>query len=198
MQIIAQLIAILLVLYIFEITKAVVSTLQGDTLPKENGMLTLNIFKYFEPIGFFLTFAFGYGWGQPAPVSPRNYKNKKAGLLITYTAPIILSFVFAVAAAFGADKLIPLIGQEDIKIFVQILMQYIVIYFINIAVFNLIPIPPMCGYEIIRCFLSPNAAFRFGQDAPLMQMGFLFLWFFGFVTPLLNGITAVITGLLFG
>lgn len=189
-------ISIMIVLYVFEITKAVVSTIQGDDLPKRNGMLTLNIFKYFEPIGFLLTFFFGYGWGKPAPVSSRNYKDKRMCTLATHLSPILFSLLLAVAINIAGNTLANNSGDSPAILYTILFLRYLSIYFLRIAVFNLIPIPPMCGSEIIKCFLSPNAAFRYGQNAPLIQMGFLFLWFFGIITPLLDSIVAAISSLL--
>ena len=193
--IVIKIVSILLVLYVFEITKAISSAVQGDTMPKEKGMLTPNIFKYFEPIGFLLTFFYGYGWGQPAPVSSRFYKNRKTGTLITHLTPIIvsviLSFVLNIAQNITAG-MVKTNQTVNAALCVMYFLFYLSQYFLKIAVFNLIPIPPMCGYEIIKCFLSPNAAFRYGQNAHLIQMGFLFLWFFGLITPILDSIIAII------
>ena len=196
-SIILRIVAILIVLYVFEFTKAAVSTVQGDKTPLEQKMLTLNIFKYFEPIGFLLAFFFGYGWGKPAPVSARYYKNRKVGTAITYSAPIIVSFVlFAVLCI--VYKLTSETLSYGAAAYLSAFIYYLADTFLRIAIFNLIPIPPMCGYEILRSFLSPNAAFRFGQNAPLIQMGFLFLWFFGVITPILDIVENIFLNLFFG
>ena len=189
--------AILLVLYVFEITKAVVTTLQGDDLPKRNGMLTLNIFKYFEPIGFLLTYFYGYGWGKPAPVSTRNYKDRKIGTIVTHIFPILLSLLLSVVLNIGFNVLNNNYNGSVVFLYLGTFIYFLAQYFLRIAVFNLIPIPPMCGSEILKCFLSPNAAFQYGQNAPIIQMGFLFLWFFGLVTPLIDSIVAAISSVLF-
>ena len=190
-------ISILIVLYVFEITKAVASTLQGDDLPKRNGMLTLNIFKYFEPIGFLLTYFFHYGWGKPAPVSTRNYKDRKMGTLVTHLSPILLSLLLSVVLNIGFNVINNNFNGSAPLLYLGTFVYFLSQYFLRIAVFNLIPIPPMCGSEIIKCFLSPNADFQYGQNAPLIQMGFLFLWFFGLVTPLIDSIVAAISSVLF-
>ena len=195
---IAQILSLLLCFYVFEMTKSVVSTLQGDPTPKQHKMLTLNIFRYFEPIGFLLGFFFGYGWGQPAPIAPRYYKDRKSGAFITYTAPIIVSVILAVVfdiigklvfkgfkqAFFGTAESVGF-GTMGI-IFLYSLIGKISETFLRLAVFNLIPIPPMCGSEILKCFLSPNAAFKYGQNTAILQMVFLMLWFFGMITPYLD------------
>ena len=190
--------AILIVLYVFEMTKAIASTIQGDTMPKENRMLTLNIFKYFEPIGFLLTFFFGYGWGRPAPVSSRNYKNRKMGMLITHLAPIIVAVILSIVIHYAARPLL-VAYMDSMNSVMGLVYTFVVelsVYFMHIAIFNIIPIPPMCGYEILRSTMSPNAAFQFGQNAPLIQMGFLFLWFFGLITPLLDNVVSAFSDLL--
>lgn len=82
-----------------EFIKARVSTRLGDGTPRKYGFLTLNPFKYFEPIGFFLIMAYGVGWGQPVPTSPFGYKDKRKGIAFTYTIPILVILLLGVLTA---------------------------------------------------------------------------------------------------
>ncbi len=70
-------ITIIIVTTLFEYMKAFLSTIQGDTVPKSMGKLTLNPVKHFEPIGFLLFLYSGYGWANPVETSSRNYRIKK-------------------------------------------------------------------------------------------------------------------------
>lgn len=173
--------SIILTIYIFEGLKGLISTALGDTTPKTRGWLTLNPFKFFEPIGFFLFLFYGFGWGHSTETSSMNYKNRKQGTLMTYGLPIVLSFVLGVV-------IIKLIGFVELNLnyYVTVLLKYLGFHLINIAVFNIIPLTPMAGSKIIKLYLSPNAALRFSQNEKLYQMMFMFLWFVGIVPNILS------------
>lgn len=185
-EIIILIIAIFIVTDIFEFTKALASTLMGDKLPKSQGRLTLNPFKHFEPIGFLLFVFTGMGWGKPVETSMVGYKSKRAGTLVTYITPIVVSLIFAglikIALVFLAVFFADVMWADYLMTFLGTLRHYFVI----IAVFNLIPVYPLCGNRILRCFLSPNAQIRMSQNEKLYQTVFIFLWLLGLVSPVVN------------
>ncbi|MCL2577907.1 MAG: site-2 protease family protein [Defluviitaleaceae bacterium] len=78
---------------IHEFVKARVSAALGDPTPKKSGFITWNPFKFFEPIGFFLMLFFQVGWGQPVTTSPLYYRNKRKGIIQTYTAPTVANLL---------------------------------------------------------------------------------------------------------
>lgn len=170
-------IAIIVVTTVFEFTKALMSTVQGDVIPKNEGKLTLNPIKHFEPIGFLLFLFTGYGWGNPVRTSQLHYKDRKKGVLITYITPIIAAIILG--------NLVSLIGRMIIVPYVSILLSYISVYFVHIGVFNIIPVYPMCGSRILSCFLEPNTALRYSQNEKLIQMIFMFVWLLGLLSPIL-------------
>lgn len=173
--------SIILTIYFFEVLKGLISTALGDTTPKTRGWLTLNPFKFFEPIGFFLFLFYGFGWGHSTETSSMNYKNRKQGTLMTYGLPIVLSFVLGVA-------IIKLMGFVELNLnyYITVFLKYLGFHLINIAVFNIIPLTPMAGSKIIKLYLSPNAALSFSQNEKLYQMMFMFLWFVGIVPNILS------------
>ncbi len=185
-EIIILIIAIFIVTDIFEFTKALASTLMGDKLPKSQGRLTLNPIKHFEPIGFLLFVFTGMGWGKPVETSMVGYKSKRAGTLVTYITPIVVSLIFAglikIALVFLAVFFADVVWADYLMTFLGTLRHYFVI----IAVFNLIPVYPLCGNRILRCFLSPNAQIRMSQNEKLYQTVFIFLWLLGLVSPVVN------------
>lgn len=185
-EIIILIIAIFIVTDIFEFTKALASTLMGDKLPKSQGRLTLNPIKHFEPIGFLLFVFTGMGWGKPVETSMVGYKSKRAGTLVTYITPIVVSLIFAglikIALVFLAVFFADVMWADYLMTFLGTLRHYFVI----IAVFNLIPVYPLCGNRILRCFLSPNAQIRMSQNEKLYQTVFIFLWLLGLVSPVVN------------
>ncbi len=182
-EIIILIIAIFIVTDIFEFTKALASTLMGDKLPKSQGRLTLNPFKHFEPIGFLLFVFTGMGWGKPVETSMVGYKSKRTGTLVTYITPIVVSLLIGWALDFAL-----VIIRSD-SMWMEYLMRFLRALrdnFVIIAVFSLIPVYPLCGNRILRCFLSPNAQIRMSQNEKLYQTVFIFLWLLGLVSPVVN------------
>lgn len=179
--------AIFVSITICEFTKAFVSTKLGDNIPKQEGRLTLNPFKHFEAIGFILFLLCGFGWGKPVRTSAMFYKDRKKGTLMTYAAPIAANifagFIFMLIYSLVIRKM-----QID-NYYIAYILNYLVIYNISIAVFNLIPVYPMCASKILIVFLSPNAAIKMSQNEKIFQMILMLLIFFGFLGSFLNPIT---------
>ncbi len=184
-------VTIMIVVTVFEFSKALMSTLQGDKLPKNQGMLTLNPFKFFEPIGFILFLICGYGWGSPVETSSRYYKNKKRGILITYVTPIVICVVLAVAVNICA-ALLALIGNAGYISYAVLFLGIMAKNFAAIAVFNLLPVYPMAGSNIIRCFLSPNQAIAYSQYEKPIQIFIVFLLVLGLLPRVLDVIVNII------
>lgn len=187
-------IAILIVITIFEFTKALASTMQGDNRPRLDKRLTLNPLSHFEPIGFILFIFTGYGWGKPVEINTGGYNQRKRGIIITYLSPILVSVVISILMRlvlfiFGEAMAS---SQKAILTLLQLFMYNLGLKFAAIAVFNLIPIYPMCGSWIIRTMLKPNQVIKFAQSEKIFQLIFMFLLFLGFITPMLNFVVFII------
>jgi len=122
---------------IHEFTKARVSAALGDPTPKRHGFLTYNPFKFFEPIGFIFMLAFrGVGWGQPVPTSPLHYKDRRKGVLLTYTVPMFVNLLVGLLALGIWQLLLPLLASWASGLFVQgITWPTEVIGYLSITVF---------------------------------------------------------------
>ena len=182
-------ISIIIVTTLFEYIKGLMSTVQGDIVPKSQGKLTLNPAKFFEPIGFFLFLFTGYGWANPVETSSRNYKNRKKGILITYMTPIVLFVIFAVIIKVGMNILF--LGSFDNE-YLQLALALMSRNFAAVAVFNIIPVYPMAGSWILRCILNPNQVIKYSQYEKPLQILLVFLLVLGFITPVLNAVVEII------
>lgn len=184
-EIFCMLAGALIVMDVFEFTKALASTLQGDTLPKNQKRLTLNPFRHFEPIGFMLFIFCGFGWGKPVETSKRMYKNMKRGQLVTYITPMVVCLLLAFALKLVMGLVITFFGTRGALDYLLVFITYLRQYFVLLVICNLIPIPPMCGSKILCCFLSPNGQVRYAQNERLFQTLFVFLMLLGFTRPIL-------------
>ena len=176
-----------------EWVKARVSTALGDPVPKNNGFLTWNPFKFFEPIGFLLMIAIGFGWGQPVPTSSFYYRDRRKGVILTYTAPIVANLLVGMLAAFLWSQLtVPhffpelfLGGMLNLSnswvIFLHVVVQHFALLNIGLAVLNLFPVFPMAGSKLIHLFASPDTSMRLNYYEKPMLMIFILMVSFGMV-----------------
>ena len=157
----------------------------GDTTAKDAGRLTLNPLPHLELFGsfvlpFMLYFisggAFIFGWAKPVPYNAYNLKNPKlGGGLIAAAGPIsnlLVAFLFGLVVRFGAP-LLGVIGNELTLVFFHLII------FVNVllAIFNLVPIPPLDGSKILFALIPARAD---GLRIFLERYGLVLLMFFIF------------------
>jgi Zn-dependent protease len=122
----------------------------GDETAKMMGRLTLNPLRHLNIIGTIAIVLFGFGWAKPVPISPDNFRNRKRGIiLVSFAGPLanlILAVAFTVLARLS--NLLPGGGISFIA-YVQAILGLAVFYNLILALFNLIPIPPLDGSQIL-------------------------------------------------
>lgn len=180
------------VMPIHEYSHALVATKLGDQTARLSGRLTLNPMAHISPWGAIMILLVGFGYAKPVPVNVRNtkMKNKKAAMaLIALAGPlsnliigflsVMVRYIILVAASKRG-------GEMTTAIFaLNIFFQYSAIININLAVFNLIPIPPLDGSRILFAILPSK--FYFGimkYERYIMAAMFLLLLTGVLTTPL--------------
>ena len=127
----------------------------GDDTAKRAGRLTLNPLKHIDIMGLAMMVIFKFGWAKPVPVNMWKFKNPKKGMAITAAAgplsniiiAVICLFIYGVLLGFG-----PRIGKVR-SYFVEMLL--ITAYLSTaLAIFNIIPIPPLDGSKVLYSFVS--------------------------------------------
>jgi len=150
----------------------------GDPTPKYMGRTTLNPFAHIDNLGALLILVFGFGWAKPVEVNPRNFKKPKSGMALTALAGpisnIIVALVFYIA----------LILLSSIGIYLNEWTYYIAIFFefiieinISLAVFNLIPIPPLDGSKLLAALLPDRVYYNLMQYERYFSFIIIFLIF---------------------
>jgi len=185
-----QIPAVIFATTIHEFSRAAVSTAFGDRKPKNDGRLTLNPAKHFEPIGFLLAWITGFGWGKPVETSPMFYKNKKSATLVTAVMPSIINIVFAIIFA----MLFSFVGKNNLVIY--ILLYDLVRFNVSLAVYNIVPVTPMDGIKVLSVLLPANKYYSYIQYEKIIQMVFLLVLFMGYTDAIFNPIISFVMSLL--
>lgn len=142
-------IALVIAVTFHELAHALTAVFLGDITPKLEGRLSLNPLRHLDPIGSIALLIAGFGWGKPVPFNPYFVRYGRWGIAaIGISGPIanfLIAFVFALVLKLGV---VPIF-------FAQL---FLVIIFINVilAVFNLLPIPPLDGSKLLQAFLPES------------------------------------------
>jgi Zn-dependent protease len=171
----------------------------GDGTAKLFGRLTLNPIVHFDPIGGLLLLAstlttgFGIGWAKPTPVNPSNLRGgSDSEGIVAFAGPasnLVLAAIGAVVlrlvVAAGSTPLLYLLNEV---VTASNLLPKVLFYFVLInvalALFNLVPIPPLDGSKVMFSMMNPRQVWQWRPT--LEQYGFILLIFVAFV-PLLPG-----------
>jgi Zn-dependent protease len=185
---------------IHEAAHAWAAYLQGDATAKMFGRLTLNPRVHLDTTGSVLLMisavaGWVIGWAKPTPYNAANLRDRRNGeVLIALAGPLANLVVAAVAAV-----IFRLIGASGLN--VPAAVAYILLFFINyqviLAIFNLLPIPPLDGSAILLRFLSPRQAWE--VRSMLSQYGMIVLLLIVVIlSPVLSVVINTVTRALVG
>ena len=150
----------LICITLHELSHGLAALRLGDTTARDAGRLSLNPIKHIDITGLLAMVIFKFGWAKPVPVDMYRFKNPKRGMAITAAAGPVSNLVIAVLALilYGALYL-PLhsltAGMYILKIF------YLTAYLsVALAVFNVLPVPPLDGSKVLFALLSDREYYR--------------------------------------
>ena len=191
-HLIAGIPGIIIAMVIHEFSHARVAYALGDYTPKMQGRLTLNPAAHIDLIGFVMLFLVHFGWAKPVQINPMNFSNpRRDDILVSLAGPasnLITAFVFTIILVLMVKLQIPF--SEGLLV----VFQLIIIYNINFAIFNMLPIPPLDGSHILRNLLPYELARRYAE---LERYSFIFLIII-LATPILGYVFVPLQRFIFG
>ncbi len=153
----------------------------GDGTAKLFGRLTLNPIVHFDPLGglmlvvsVLLGGGFIIGWAKPTPVNPSNLRDRRNGEVIVALAGPLSNLAMAIAAALVVRALVASQSASEPMVQVLSLLVTFVAYNVALAIFNLIPIPPLDGSTLLFRFVSARTAW---QLRPMLSQYGIFVLF---------------------
>ena len=200
MQFLLVLPIILISLPVHEMAHAWAAYKLGDPTARNLGRLSLNPMKHFDLIGFLCMMIFRFGWAKPVPINARNFKKPRrdmalsalagpvSNLLLGFLGVILFNIAILVFSnmSFSTQKAV-MIAEVTIQFFM--LFGYLNI---NLAVFNLVPMPPLDGSRILYIVLPPKWYFGVMKYERYISLAILLLFWFGILTGPLSLISGAI------
>ena len=198
LNLLARVFVVFCTLPVHEYAHALVATKLGDDTPRLKGRLTLAPLAHIDLIGALMIFLVGFGYAKPVPVNPRRFRNPKAGMAITALAGplsnIIMALFFMILCNISS-----LVYSNTGVLFASVSYSFFLFAAqinVSLAVFNLLPIPPIDGSRILNLVLPSKYYFKIMQYERYIILGIFALLFFGILDIPLTAISNAIMKLI--
>ncbi len=183
-EIVLLIIALLLSLILHELGHGFMALKCGDPTAKNMGRLTLDPRKHLDPVGAVCMFLLGVGWAKPVPINPWNFKNRDrdmilvsfAGIFVNLILFLIFTFLYALSFRWNGQ------AAEYASTFIM----YMVSFNISLAIFNLIPVPPLDGFRLVNQIFFKGRLQLDVRTMQIIQFGFLFICLTGLLNNALS------------
>lgn len=195
---------ILLALTVHECAHAWTAYKLGDPTAKMLGRVTLNPLKHLDPLGTIALFFSGlFGWAKPVPINPRYFKHISRDMMwVALAGPLSNLFLAAVSALAHRGFLM---GGFDFLRYIpgayeplSIMVRMSIIMNISLAVFNMVPVPPLDGSKVLSNLLPARSALSFSRLEPYGFIILILLIMSGFLNRFVSPLVYFMVGLLTG
>jgi Zn-dependent protease len=190
----------LLALTIHEFAHGWLANRLGDPTARLQGRLTLNPLAHLDPIGTLAIVLIHFGWAKPVPVDYRNLKRPRRDMMLVAAAGPASNLLLAIACAF-CYRMIPwaAAGLEWAWLLLPVRAMLRTGVWVNVilAVFNLLPIPPLDGSRVVSGFLPLRHAISYSRLEPYGFVIIFLLFFTGIMDPVFGVAVRTLTLALF-
>jgi Zn-dependent protease len=189
-----------------EVSHGYIADRFGDNTARSMGRLTLNPLKHLDIIGTLMVFIVGIGWAKPVPVNFNNLRNPKRDMIWVAAAGPITNFILATLSALALRSLVAMGNMIPDAATIQMLLDPIALMlafsvYINLllAIFNLIPVPPLDGGRVAVGLLPYRQSMAYARIEPFGMIIIIVLVFFtnifgSIISPVLNAGVHFLTG----
>lgn len=176
---IAGLPGLVIALVIHEYAHAKAADVMGDFTPRMTGRLTLNPMAHIDPIGLIMLLVVRFGWAKPVMINARNFRNWRQGELLVALAGPVANLLVAFISLLAMAVLFKLgMFSEGVRL----VLTMMVLFNINFAIFNMLPLPPLDGSKVLMVLLPGRLAYKLMS---LERYSFIILIFL-MMTPFLT------------
>lgn len=190
---------------IHELAHGLMAYALGDRTAKNQGRLSLNPLAHLNPIGTVMIFLFGIGYANPVPVNPRNFKNVKGGMALTALAGPSANLLMGFISVWGYYIFARVGAGNSFLYAVAMFFLYAAQINVMLAVFNLLPIPPLDGSKIVAAVLPDKVYYKYMMYERYIMIALMVLLFIGvldtpisYLTSILMRFISIIPALVFG
>jgi Zn-dependent protease len=183
----AYIIVTILSLSLHEFAHAFVAYKNGDSTPKMQGRVSLNPMRHIDPIGLICCALFRFGWARPVQINMNNFRNIKKGTILTSVSGVIMNLILSFVG-YGFYCLVGLIATSNyVVMFLEVFFFYLFQLNICLAVFNILPIYPLDGFNLIQACTKYNNKFvNFKRAYGSLILVLVVVFFEGLLFNLIN------------
>lgn len=176
-RILAILVIVFFSLPFHEYAHAFVANKLGDDTGKRLGLLTMNPITHFSGFGAACLLLFDFGWANPVPINPNNFKNPRRDMALTALAGPISNILAAMLGSFIINLLYKV---GFLNAWLSIFLTYYISINVGLAILNMLPLPGFDGFKVLQVFIPQKFLPRFYMHQHIIFIMIFLLLFFGF------------------
>lgn len=196
-MVIARAIVVFLCLPVHELCHGLAAYKLGDDTAKKLGRLSFNPIAHLDPIGTIMIFLFGIGYAKPVPINPLKFKDYRKGVALTALAGPVSNLAMAFIAAFISAVLDHFFGGVAVVSILASLISLTASINISLAVFNLLPIPPLDGSRVLAVILPDRLYEKYFRYERYIMIALMILLFTGILNIPLAFLNRIFSNFIF-